>query len=58
MSLETSGSCRNFDAVLGANCFFTSLYARVSQLILEETLDLRDFLFDQGFEIRREQPTR
>ena len=46
--------------MLNADCFLTSLSARVSHLILEVTLKLpvRDFLFAQGFEIRKEQITR
>ena len=58
MSSETFGSCQNFDVILDKNCFLTSLPARDCRLIMKATMDLRNFLFGEDFEIRRKQATR
>ena len=58
MSSNTSGSCLNFDDVLDANYFFTSLSSKASHLIRQVTKNLLDLLFGQGFEIRKERTTR
>ena len=57
MSSEHFGSCQNFAAKLNANCFLTSLSAMASVWSVSH-IGPTQFLFSQGFEIRREKATR